>query len=105
VLWRKGCFGADSTNGNAFVAKILAASATCRQQGRDLLTYPTDTDVAYRAGVLPHPSSPQRRKAVDLDRPARKSSDQPREVPSLTVACTIARDISCCAPAFYCAAN
>jgi transposase len=50
VLWRKGCFGADSTNGNAFVAKILTASASCRQQERHLLTYFTDALVAYRDG-------------------------------------------------------
>jgi transposase len=55
VLWRKGCFGADSTNGNAFVAKILTASATCRQQKRHLLTYLTDAVVAYRDGQ-PAPS-------------------------------------------------
>jgi transposase len=55
VLWRKGCFGADSTNGNAFVAKILTASATCRQQNRHLLTYLTDAVAAYRDGQ-PAPS-------------------------------------------------
>jgi transposase len=50
VLWRKGCFGADSANGNTFVARILTASATCRQQQRHLLTYLTDTVIAYRDG-------------------------------------------------------
>jgi transposase len=55
VLWRKGCFGADSSNGNAFVAKILTVSATCRQQHRHLLTYLTDAIVAYRDGQ-PAPS-------------------------------------------------
>jgi transposase len=50
VLWRKGCFGADSTNGNAFVAKILTASATCRQHKRHLLTYLTNAVIAYREG-------------------------------------------------------
>ncbi|HLZ06971.1 MAG TPA: transposase, partial [Chloroflexota bacterium] len=50
VLWRKGCFGADSTNGNSFVGKILTASASCRQQKRHLLTYLTDAVVAYRDG-------------------------------------------------------
>ncbi len=50
VLWRKGCFGADSGAGNTFVAKILTASATCRQQERQLLTYLTNAVIAYRGG-------------------------------------------------------
>ena len=50
VLWRKGCFGADSTDGNQFVARILTVAATCRQQKRDLLTYLTDAVVAHRLG-------------------------------------------------------
>jgi transposase len=50
VLWRKGCFGADSAAGNGFVAKILTASATCRQQKGRLLTYLADAVSAYRAG-------------------------------------------------------
>jgi transposase len=55
VLWRQGCFGADSADGNSFVAKILTASATCRQQQRHLLTYLTQAIPAYRAG-MPAPS-------------------------------------------------
>jgi transposase len=55
VLWRKGCFGADSTDGTSFVAKILTATATCRQQQRHLLTYLTDAVSAYRDGQ-PAPS-------------------------------------------------
>jgi transposase len=51
VLWRKGCFGADSAAGNGFVAKILTASATCRQQERHLLTYLTQAVAAYREGT------------------------------------------------------
>jgi transposase len=50
VLWHKGCFGADSADGNTFVAKILTASATCRQQKRHLLTYLTAAVSAYRDG-------------------------------------------------------
>ncbi len=50
VLWRKGCFGAASADGNTFVAKILTASATSRQQKKHLLTYLTNAVVAYRAG-------------------------------------------------------
>ena len=55
VLWRKGCFGADSADGNRFVAKILTIAATCHQQQRHLLTYLTDAVVAYRDG-RPAPS-------------------------------------------------
>ena len=55
VLWRKGCFGADSDNGNAFVAKILTVSTTCRQQRQHLLTYLTSAVRAYRDGQ-PAPS-------------------------------------------------
>ena len=41
VLWRKGCFGAQSDAGNRFVERILTVSATCRQQQRHLLTFLT----------------------------------------------------------------
>lgn len=54
VLWRKGCFGADSADGNAFVARILTVAATCRQQQRDLLPFLADAVRAYWAG-LPAP--------------------------------------------------
>lgn len=54
VLWRKGCFGADSTDGNTFVARILTVAATCRQQQRDLLPFLTDAVRAHWAG-LPAP--------------------------------------------------
>jgi len=60
VLWRKGCFGADSDDGNQFVARILTIAATCRQQQRHLLGYITDAVVAHRVGqpapaLLPTP--------------------------------------------------
>jgi len=60
VLWRKGCFGADSPAGNTFVAQILTASTTCRQQKRHLLAYLTSAVIAYRDGqsapsLLPTP--------------------------------------------------
>jgi transposase len=48
VLWRKGCFGADSASGNTFVAKILTVAATCRQQKRHLLSFLSDAVVAHR---------------------------------------------------------
>lgn len=50
VLWRKGCFGADSTAGNEFVERILTVSATCRQQERHLWTFLAEAVQAYWAG-------------------------------------------------------
>ena len=60
VLWRKGCFGADRTQGNPFVAKILTVAATCRPNKRHLLTDLTDAVSADRNGqpspaLLPSP--------------------------------------------------
>jgi transposase len=55
VLWRKGCFGAQSAAGNRFVERILTVSATCRQQNRHLLTFLTEAVSAYWAG-RPAPS-------------------------------------------------
>jgi transposase len=50
VLWRKGCFGAHSADGNHYVERILSVSATCRQQQRHLLTFVTEAIEAYWAG-------------------------------------------------------
>lgn len=50
VLWRKGCFGAQSADGNHFVERILSVSATCRQQHQHLLTFVTEAISAYWAG-------------------------------------------------------
>ncbi len=50
VLWRKGCFGAHSADGNHFVERILSVSATCRKQQRHLLTFVTEAITAYWAG-------------------------------------------------------
>ena len=55
VLWRKGCFGAQSAEGNTFVGRILTVSATCRQQNRHLRTFLTEAVSAYWAG-RPAPS-------------------------------------------------
>jgi transposase len=49
VLWRKGCFGAQSAGGNTFVERILTVSATCQQQNRHLLTFLTEAVSAYWA--------------------------------------------------------
>lgn len=61
VLWRKGCFGAHSAEGNRFVERILTVSATCRKQQRHLLTFVTEAIEAYWAGrpaptLLPTPT-------------------------------------------------
>lgn len=55
VLWRKGCFGAQSAEGNTFVERILTVSATCRQQNRHLHTFLTEAVSAHWAG-RPAPS-------------------------------------------------
>ena len=47
VLWRKGCFGAHSAEGNRFVERILTVSATCTQQNRHLLSFLTEAVDAY----------------------------------------------------------
>ena len=65
VIWRKGCFGAHSADGNRFVERILTVSATCRKQQRHLLTFVTAAIDAYWAGrpaptLLPIPrTTPQ----------------------------------------------
>jgi transposase len=63
VLWRKGCFGAHSADGNRFVERILTVSATCRKQERHLRTFVTEAIAAYWAGrpapiLLPTSISP-----------------------------------------------
>jgi transposase len=54
VLWRKGCFGAHSAEGNTFVERILTVSATCTQQHRHLLTFLTAAvDASWRGQPAP----------------------------------------------------
>src|SRR5262249_11025012 len=55
VLWRKGCFGAQSAAGNTFVERILTVSATCGQQNRHLRTFLSEAVSSYWAG-RPAPS-------------------------------------------------
>ncbi len=47
VLWRKGCFGAQSATGNQFVERMLTVSATCQQQGRALWPFVAAAVQAY----------------------------------------------------------
>jgi transposase len=39
VLWRKGSFGSDREAGSRFAERLLTVVASCRQQGRPLLTF------------------------------------------------------------------
>ncbi len=50
VLWRKGCYGTDSSAGSRFVERILTVTATCRQQGRPVLPFMADAVRAHWAG-------------------------------------------------------
>src|ERR671932_241069 len=51
VLWRKGCFGADSAAGSRFAERLLTVVATCRQQGRRLLDFLVATGEAALQGT------------------------------------------------------
>ena len=55
VLWRKGCYGTDSTDGSRFVERILTVTTTCRQQKQHVLPFIADAVRAYWAG-LPVPT-------------------------------------------------
>jgi transposase len=61
VLWRKGCFGSDSTSGSRFVERILTVRATLRSQQRDLYAYLT----AACAAALHHTAPPSLLPAFD----------------------------------------
>ena len=50
VLWRKGSFGSASERGSRFVERMLTVSATCRQQGRNILDYLTAACEAHERG-------------------------------------------------------
>jgi transposase len=49
VLWRKGSFGNDSTDGARFTERILTAVATLRLRRRSVLAYLADACASYRA--------------------------------------------------------
>jgi transposase len=55
VQWRKTSYGTDSAAGSRFVESVLTVVATCRQQGRDVLTYITSCCEALRHNT-PAPS-------------------------------------------------
>ncbi len=50
VLWRKGCYGTDSSDGSRFVERLLTVTPTCRQQQRDVLPFMADAVRAHWAG-------------------------------------------------------
>src|SRR5262249_34272556 len=50
VLWRKGCYGTQSPEGDRFVERILTVSATCQQQQRPLFPYLVDALTAHQLG-------------------------------------------------------
>jgi transposase len=60
VLWRKSSYGTDSENGSRFVERILTLSATCRQQGRDVLETLTACIAAHQANNLPPSLLPEK---------------------------------------------
>jgi len=50
VIWRRISGGTDSERGSRFVERMLSVVATCRQQGRHVLSYLTSCFEAQLAG-------------------------------------------------------
>jgi transposase len=42
VIWRKSCYGTQSTLGSRFVERMLSVRATCAQQGHKLFVVLTE---------------------------------------------------------------
>jgi transposase len=58
VLWRKSSGGTDSAAGSRFAERLLSVVATCRQQGRHVLTTLTACLTDQQApSLLPNPSA------------------------------------------------
>jgi transposase len=55
VIWRKSCYGTQSTLGSRFVERLLSVRATCAQQDRNLFRFLTEAVQAAWAGQ-PAPS-------------------------------------------------
>jgi transposase len=54
VIWRRISGGTDSVEGSRFVERMLTIVANCRQQGRNVLDYPTTCfDAEVRGQALP----------------------------------------------------
>jgi len=55
VIWRKLSFGTQSAAGSRFVETLLSVIETCRQQGRDVLTFVTEAVTTHFAGQASPP--------------------------------------------------
>ena len=53
VLWRKGSFGTQSQRGSRFAEEMLTVAASCRQQGRNLLSFLVEACKAALLGTSP----------------------------------------------------
>jgi transposase len=53
VCWRKTSYGTDSDQGSQFVGRILSVVESCRQHGRNLLAFLTQTIHAVRNNSAP----------------------------------------------------
>jgi transposase len=53
VCWRKMSYGTDSDQGSRFVGRILSVVESCRQHGRNLLAFLTQTIQAARNNAPP----------------------------------------------------
>jgi transposase len=51
VLWRKGSFGTQSARGSRFAERMLTVAASCRQQGRHLLSFLDQVCCAILSGT------------------------------------------------------
>jgi transposase len=58
VLWRKGSFGTDSSDGSRFVERILTTATTLKQQGRNVLDYLARASEAHAEGRAVEPLLP-----------------------------------------------
>jgi len=53
VIWRRISGGTNSEAGSRFVERMLSVIATCRQRGRDVLSYLTECHSAHLTGQQP----------------------------------------------------
>ena len=49
VCWRKTSYGTDSERGSRFVERMLTVVASCRSQGRDVMSFLTQAITAHRS--------------------------------------------------------
>ncbi len=65
VLWRKGSFGTQSTQGSRFVEVMMTVVATLKQQHRHVLTYMPDACQAAYVGRAAPSLLPQHAETVE----------------------------------------